>query len=135
MEKHPEETLDRLLRFIGLAEGYRPSSLGTVVHGGGTAKRIPNSVRHWFRERQVLYRAWCALPEKHRGRLRFKYEQWNIRKESSQVPVPDALQRQLKDHYAADLRTLMSLPVSPPPWLARYLNEVRTTTRLIAVCE
>ena len=126
LEQKPEATLDRLLEYIGLPQGYRPGSLGSVVHGGGTAKRIPNSVRYWLRRRRAVSRLWALLPEKQRGRLRFQYEQWNIRKESNQEPVPDSLRKQLSAHYAADLRTLMSLPlsISPPPWLDRYEREI-----------
>jgi hypothetical protein len=126
LENEPEETLDRLLEFIGLPTGFRPATLGKVIHrGGGTNKLIPQSVREWLRNRKILYSLWQRVPEARRGRLRFKYEQWNIRRndnsQGNAMVLPEDLQEQLRRHYSADINSLMSLPIAPPPWLDRYL--------------
>jgi hypothetical protein len=127
LENEPEETLDRLLEFIGLPTGFRPATLGKVIHrGGGSNKLIPQSVREWLRNRKILYSLWQRVPEARRGRLRFKYEQWNIRRndnsQGNAMVLPEDLQEQLRRHYSADINSLMSLPIAPPPWLDRYLS-------------
>lgn len=127
LENEPEETLDRLLDFIGLPTGFRPATLGEVIHrGGGSNKRIPHSVREWLRNRKILYRLWQSVPEARRGRLRFQYEQWNIRRngnsQGNAMLLPEDLHEQLRRHYAADIESLLSLPIAPPPWLDRYLT-------------
>jgi len=121
LESRPEETLDRLLTFIGLPAGFRPPSLGEVIHRGGGKKRIPQSVRTWLRERRLIYRLWQCLPEARRGRLRFQYEQWNVRKGPDAMNLPDSVLDRLRAHYSVDLRSLLALPVARPPWLDRYL--------------
>ena len=65
LEKDPEATLDRLLAFIGLPTGFRPPTLGEVIHrGGGSSKRVPQSVRAWLRHPSE--RSWrhadCGFP-------------------------------------------------------------------------
>jgi hypothetical protein len=128
LENEPEETLDRLLEFIGLPTGFRPATLGEIIHrGGGSSKRIPQSVREWLRNRKMLYQLWQRVPEARRGRLRFQYEQWNIRRngnsQGNAMLLSEDLQEQLRRHYSADIDALLSLPIAPPPWLDRYLTD------------
>ena len=123
LERDPAATIDRLLEFIGLAPGYRPPTLGEVIHRGGSGKRIPNSIRVWLREQKLLYWLWQLVPEARRGRLRFQYEQWNITRNKDGMELPDHLRRALRDHYGTDLRSLLALPIAPPPWIDRYLEE------------
>jgi hypothetical protein len=125
LENEPEETLDRLLEFIGLPTGFRPATLGEVIHrGGGTNKLIPQSVRDWLRNRKILYSLWQRVPEARRGRLRFQYEQWNIRRnrdtQGNAMLLPENLRERLSRHYSADIKSLLSLPIAPPPWIDRY---------------
>jgi len=122
LESDPAATLDRLLEFIGLPVGFRPSTLGEVIHRGGASNRIPHSVRSWLRERKLLFRLWQLLPDAQRGRLRFQYEQWNIRKNGNPMSLPDKLHDQLRKHYGEDIRSLLSLPIASPPWADRYLG-------------
>jgi len=124
LEAEPEATLDRLLEFIGLPTGFRPPTLGKVIHRGGTGKRIPQSVRTWLRECKFLYWAWQQLPETRRGRLRFQYEQWNVSNNGNPMALPADLGEQLRQHYAADISSLLTLPVASPPWADRYLPVV-----------
>jgi hypothetical protein len=128
LQNEPEATLDRLLEFIGLPCGFRPTTLGEVIHrGGGTSKRVPQSVREWLRNRKMLYSMWQLVPEARRGRLRFQYEQWNIRRngntQGNGMLLPENLHEKLRRHYSADIKSLLSLPIDPPPWLDRYLAD------------
>ena len=121
LEADPQGTLDRLLTFIGLAPGFRPATLGQVIHKGGGSNRVPHSVRVWLRQRNLLYRVWQHLPEARRGRLRFLYEQWNVRKESvATEAIPAKARDLLAQHFARDLELLLELPVQTPPWADRY---------------
>lgn len=123
LEADPAGTLDRLLQFIGLEPGFRPDTLGQVIHKGGGSNRIPHSVRVWLRERRSLYSLWQLLPESRRGRLRFLFEQWNVRKQAAtQDTIPASARKALQRHYGGDLNSLLSLPVNPPPWADRYLQ-------------
>jgi len=122
LENDPAATLDRLLEFIGLPVGFRPPTLGEVIHRGGASNRIPHAVRGWLRDRKLLYRLWQLLPDAHRGRLRFRYEQWNVRKNGDPMSLPDNLHDQLRKHYGEDIRSLLSLPIASPPWADRYLG-------------
>jgi len=126
LESKPQETLDQLLMFIGLPTGFCPPSLGKIIHRGGSKKRIPQSVREWFRQRSIIYWLWQCLPEEQRGRLRFKYEQWNIQKKAEKEQLPAPLLNTLRERYSADLQLLLTLPmassVTPPPWIGRYLD-------------
>ncbi|MEH6517209.1 MAG: sulfotransferase [Halioglobus sp.] len=122
LESDPAATVDRLLEFIGLPLGFRPSTLGEVMHRGGASNRIPHSVREWLRGRKLLYKLWQLLPDTQRGRLRFQYEQWNVAKNGDPMSLPDELHDQLCKHFGEDIRSLLSLPIEPPPWAGRYLG-------------
>lgn len=125
LEAEPEATLDRLLAFIGLPAGFRPPTLGKVMHRGGAKKRVPQSVRIWLRELRLVYWLWQRLPEKRRGRLRFQYEQWNVSRTRNPMSLPDNLRQELQNHYAADIRALLDLQVPTPPWIDSYLAATR----------
>ena len=121
LESAPEATLDKLLTFVGLPAGYRPPSLGKVIHKGGSGNRVPHGVRQWLKERKAIYWLWQQLPESRKGRLRFQYEQWNTVSDTAPQAIPETVFRALRYHYANDLQKLLALPVDLPPWLDRYL--------------
>lgn len=123
LKNNPGETLDRLLTFIGLPPGFRPATLGQIVHRGGGSNRIPQSVRVWLRERGLLRRLWECVPDTRRGRLRFLYEQWNTRSADTAKTISPTATALLRRHYSADLQQLQRLSVSHPPWLHRYLGQ------------
>lgn len=121
LKRDPAGTLDRVLGFLGLEAGFRPETLGEVIHRGGSRNRVPNALRVWLRERGLLYRLWQLLPDSQRGRLRFLYEQWNVRKEPTpQARMSDATAALLRRHFAADLEALDALACGSPPWIDRF---------------
>jgi hypothetical protein len=121
LQTDPQGTLDRVLAFIGLEPGFRPPALGEVMHQGGGSNKVPHGLRVWLRQRRWLYRLWNLLPEDRQGALRFRYEQWNVKKQRTTVEqIPRGARAALTSHYANDLARLMTLPVAAPPWLGRY---------------
>lgn len=120
LEANPKQTIDTLLEFIGLPAGFRPTTLGQMIHRGGVGNRIPQGVREWLRQRKLIYRLWQLLPESRRGRLRFQYEQWNVRKVAGEINVPQPTRQALNKHFASDIQSLLSLPVPSPPWAEHY---------------
>lgn len=123
LESDPAGTLDRILAFIGLDTGFRPPTLGQVIHKGGGSNKIPHGLRVWLRERQWLYRLWKLLPPAQQGALRFRYEQWNVRKQQAGAnPISPEARAALTAHFATDLACLLNLPVDAPPWARNYLD-------------
>jgi hypothetical protein len=121
LERDPAGTLDRLLAFIGLDPGFRPAGLGEVMHKGGGSNRIPHGLRVWLRQRRMLYSLWQKLPEARRGRLRFLYERWNVRKSGARVPgMSETVRAALRAHFRSDLDLLDTVSLDPPPWLDSY---------------
>lgn len=121
LDAHPEATLDRLLAFLGLAPGFRPDSLGERIHQGGAGNKIPEGLRHWLRQRGWLYALWQRLPADRQGELRFRYEQWNVKRTSRKSPgMTDRTRARLRSHFAKDIATLAQLPLSTPPWAGQY---------------
>jgi len=122
LKEHPEATLDRLLNFLGLDTGYRPASLGQEFHRGGSTTIIPHSARLWLRKRAFLYRAWKLLPDQVQGRLRFRYEQLNIRKtpSSTGIPLTELVYEDLRAHFAHDFHLLNGIADRRPKWADIY---------------
>lgn len=120
LQAKAEETLDTLLRFLELEPGYRPDTLGQVIHKGGSKKRIPHAVRERLRSLKPLYGLWQLLPDQYRGRLRFRYEQWNISKQEEVMELAPELEAALRNHFARDLAHLLKHTVNVPPWADRY---------------
>lgn len=120
LQQNPEETIDQLLSFIGLEPGFRPPALGQVIHKGGSKKRIPQSVRESLRGLKVLYWLWEQIPDAYRGRLRFRYEQWNISQKKEEMSLSPELQNALALHFARDLLPLFEKPINAAPWRDRY---------------
>ncbi len=123
LERDPEGTMDQLLTFIGLAPGFRPTGLGEVTHKGGGSNRIPHGLRVWLRERQMINTLWQRIPDSRRGRLRFLYERWNVRKSGSASPgMSEPVKAALRDHFREDIALLNRLVSHSPPWLEKYIQ-------------
>jgi hypothetical protein len=130
LKSDPAGTLDRILSFIGLEPGFRPPSLGQVIHQGGGSNKIPHGLRVWLRERQWLYRLWQRVPPAQQGALRFRYEQWNVRKQRAATgpAIPASARAALTAHFADDLARLRNLSVDIPPWANRYVSDSQIAT-------
>jgi len=122
LKEQPEATLDLLLAFLGLAPGYRPASLGREFHRGGSGTFIPHTARLWLRRRAILYRAWKLLPDQVQGRLRFRYEQLNIRKtpRTTEIPLTGRSYENLRAHFVHDFHLLSQIADKQPDWADTY---------------
>ena len=123
LQRDPAGVVDRIMDFLDLPLGFRPTQLGKVMHQGGGKNRITHASRLKFR-RTVFYRLWQRLNPSLQGRIRFLYDRWN-----SQPPEPDEdlpsplLEAAMARHFAADLEQLRKLGVPTPPWWARYCTD------------
>jgi len=129
LESDPEGTLDRILSFIGLAPGFRPATLGQVIHKGGGTNKVPHGLRVWLRERQFIYKLWNLIPPDQQGALRFRYEQWNVRKNGAGADtIPASARSALTQHFAEDLSQLAKLSIDAPPWAGNYRQNSQFAT-------
>ena len=122
LAKQPEQTLDRILVYLGLAPGFRPASLGKVVHKGGSELRISQQLRQQIRNLPFISHLWNLVPPKKQGQLRFAYEQWNVKRHSQ--PSSPVLSENLRDvlvrHFSCDLTAIRDLGLEVPSWGGKY---------------
>jgi hypothetical protein len=120
LKGNPRAVLDRVLAFLDLSRDFTPAGLGEVMHAGGGSNKIPHGLRVWLREMPLFAALWRLVPAQQQGRLRFLYERWNTRKEIADLPLPAAVEAQLREHFARDLEKLEALGVAEPAWLGDY---------------
>lgn len=120
LERNPRGVLEQVLAFLDLPAGFAPHGLGEVMHAGGGSNRVPHELRVWLRERGPVRALWQLVPPQQQGRLRFLYERWNTRKTRSTLPLPAALETELRDHLARDVELLISEGLPIPPWAGEY---------------
>ncbi len=120
LKRDPQLVIDRVLAFIGLASGYSPANLSTRSHQGGGGMKISHNVREWFRQCPPVGWLWSLVPPRIQGRIRFKYEQWNISGRDDQMPLCDDLRQLLYSHFARDLNRLNDYVELLPEWKSRY---------------
>ncbi len=122
LERDPAGVIDRIMDYLDLPLGFRPSQLGKVMHKGGGRNRIAHATRVKFR-RTFLFRLWQRLSPTLQGRIRFLYDRWNSQAADPDEDRPSALtEAAMRRHFAADLALLLALGVPTPPWSGRYLS-------------
>jgi hypothetical protein len=118
LERHPEETIDRVLSFVGLAPGYRPENLGERHHVGGMRPRLDAdglAQLHRFMDENV----WPKLgAEEEQARLSFDFflQTWNVIPDDQQPDLSDSNRGRLEAHYRADAELLAAIGIEAP-WL------------------
>lgn len=120
LESDPVSVLEQVLEFLDLDTGFRPRGLGDIMHAGGGGNHIPSGVRHTIRHLAPIAALWSLVPPQQQGRIRFLYERWNTRKSKDPLPLPPALEAELREHFANDLAFLSHIEVPTPPWAAKY---------------
>ena len=123
LEKNPESVLEQVLRFLDLDADFKPRGLGDIMHAGGGGNRIPSGVRHTIRNLAPISALWSLVPPQQQGRIRFLYERWNTRKTKEALPLPPALEAELREHFANDLAFLDHIDVPTPPWADQYRRD------------
>lgn len=125
LKNDPAAALDRVLAFIGLAQGFRPASLGDVVHKGGGQPVISSAQRQRLRAIAPLRWAWQRVPEARREALRYWFDQKNVRRGPREEMVLSAHnESRLRAHFAPDVDFLKRRLGLSPAWGSRYASDV-----------
>jgi hypothetical protein len=114
---NPERTLDKLLEFIGLAPGYRPSNLGARVFEGSNEQRFPDLRQ--IAKRFMPTSIWGALPPRTRSSARYLLERFNTRppgKRAAKVEPSAQVLTRLMDLFRDDVRDLERTFGIEVPW-------------------
>lgn len=117
LQSQPELTLDRVLAFLDLPPGFRPDSLGEVVHKGGDQTLLPNELREGLKQLKAFRLIWDCVPERYRQAIRYWYEQANVRSSTREMELSPDNQRALTGLFAEDGARLAMLLGRPAPWL------------------
>ncbi len=114
LESDPAGTMTRLLTFLGLRMASLPS-LGQKLHQGGERERLP--LQRILRRIGPIRRLWRSIPERHRSRILFGFNQWNVVPNERKVEdMPPEVIEKLREHYIQDTRDFMRLTGLVPPW-------------------
>jgi hypothetical protein len=120
LERTPQYVVDSVLSFIGLEPEYRPGNLNTHAHKGSGKALIPRNIRDRLRNNPLFSCLWGLVPSQTQGKIRFKYDQWNVSRNDNREGPSIATQIALRNHFAEDLKTLRQYAQLPPTWLSRY---------------
>lgn len=123
LSERPEETLDRVLTFLSLRPGYRPSNLGEVAHRGGDGVIVPPAFKNSLRSFPPIAWLWDNVPGKHQGTIRYWYEQLNVRRTSRAYELSPFVESRLQTHFANDAELLHRMTGVSAPWLKRYASQ------------
>jgi hypothetical protein len=107
----PQATLDGIMRFLGLPEGFTPVNLGRFYHVGGTDRRVPWLSSAW------VHRLLKQVPSRWGARLRYWLEIWDVDPDSGRTIVASSnLRDRLLHFFQPDVRCLERLVGRPTPW-------------------
>ena len=110
LDMRPGETIDKVSRFLGLEEGYRPSNLGKKYFKGGTRSRIP-----WLTNFVEEHTA--RFPPRYRSTLLLWLEVHNtIPNKNDSILVPTELRNELQKFFGPDIRVLEKIGGKKVPW-------------------
>lgn len=123
LERDSPGVLDRVIKFLHLPVGYRPSNLGMRYHVGGMEPRLDRSGEAQLRAFMVE-RTLPQIPndlQRHNAELAFAhfFETWNVVPAESQPPLNDRNRKRLEKHYRQDGERLDDLGIQAP-WLEAW---------------
>ena len=114
---NPGEIYRQVIEFIGIEDdGHVPANVGKVYHKGGTQRIIPESWRDALKSNAVFRLFWDMVPENLRARIRYVYEQKNIKKGSGQEGPSELAKTKLIQHFAEDVKQLEEITGNRVPW-------------------
>lgn len=114
MEADPLRTWTLVADHLRIDATWVPPRLEVRRHVGGTERKVTGV---YALKRSALARAaWHLVPAVPRRRVRFWFDQWNVRPSvTAPVLAPD-LEAQLRDHFRSDVARLEALIDRPVPW-------------------
>lgn len=116
LQQRPKQTLDKVLRFLGLPAGFRPGCLGEVVHKGGSERLISKQTVSAVRDLWPIKQIWQRVPDKHQGTIRYWFEQFNVKKKDEEMQLSNVTRARLEAHFAKDAIRLAELTRTRPGW-------------------
>ena len=116
LQHRPEQTLDRILTFLGLDAGYRPGCLGEVIHKGGSERLVSMDTLRSFRDLWPVNQVWESLPDAKKGVIRYWFEQKNVKAADEEMCLSEATVKRLKAHFSSDAKRLAELTGTWPTW-------------------
>ena len=122
VKQQPEQTLDKVLGFLGLELGFRPANLGEVVHQGGGESIIPPSLPRKIVNLPLLKWFWGLVPKTLKETLRYWFEQKNVK--TAQQPKSELMSAasatRLQAFYSPDIQLLRDSLKVDVPWASKY---------------
>lgn len=122
VKNHPQQTLDKVLSFLGLRTGYTPANLGEVVHQGGGGSIIPASLPKKIVNLPIVNVFWSWVPNSFKETARYWFEQKNVKtvKPNHDEKMTAASRQKLQDFYAKDIELLRDSLGVDVPWATDY---------------
>jgi hypothetical protein len=122
---NPAQVYRDVVDFIGVVDdGNVPANVGKVYHKGGTERIIPESWREALKTNRLFRFFWDMVPENLRIRVRYFYEQKNIKKGSGQDGPSEQAKSKLIQHFAEDVKQLEEITGNPVPW-TEFHSEIK----------
>lgn len=128
----PENSLDTVLNFLGMEPGFRPANLGNVVHKGGSQRIISNAGKQRLLDLWPVKAIWNAVPQQSKHRLRYWFDQHNIKGDQQSMHLSSDTELRLRQHFAADLEMLKRAGNIQPGWESDYLKTGQSVTGTIS---
>lgn len=117
LSSDPAATIDRVLEFVGLSPGYRPTNLGESIFAGGSALRFPGLKPALKRLGADAMMTLLSSPVRHR--LRLAYKQFNerpTRRTSAPIQPSKEIEERLAEFYRSDVALLEQSFRVEVPW-------------------
>lgn len=114
LEQQPEQTLDKIMGFLGLETGFKPASLGEKFHVGGGKARINPAIIRNIITGPILGGIYSLIPERLKNTLRYWFEQKNVVVSNAEATLSEATAAKLAELYSKDAALLTAMGYEPP---------------------
>ncbi|MDB9868554.1 sulfotransferase domain-containing protein [Pseudomonadales bacterium] len=116
IQNEPQATLDKVMTFLGLDEGFTPDCLGEVIHKGGSEAIVSKQLKQRIRNFGPVKVFWDRIPEPRRRVIRYWFEQLNVKKSDDGIELSASQRAKLQMHFAKDAQLLASVTGEYPIW-------------------
>lgn len=114
MEADPLGTWTRIAGHLQIDATWIPPRLEVRRHVGGTQRKVTSV--YALRRSALARAAWRMVPDVPRRRVRFWFDQWNVRPALSAPVLSPDVESELRDHFRTDVARLEALLGRPVPW-------------------